>query len=113
LFRRFAWYIQSFDKFILGGSDRLLKHDPELLEQMDNSRIKTMMEQTERLAMVNQIRDYIAVITEEGRCRLGESYPESNFAKWVDWADQFLEKNDCWSWKLPKFDLSDQYFFIL
>lgn len=84
----------------------------ELLEQMDKARIKTLIEETERLINIIQIRDYIAVITEEGKRRLGESYPDSDFAKWVQWADQFLEKNDCRSWKLPRFDLSNQYFFI-
>lgn len=84
----------------------------ELLEQMDKARIKTLIEEAERLINIIQIRDYIAVITEEGKRRLGESYPDSDFAKWVQWADQFLEKNDCRSWKLPRFDLSNQYFFI-
>ncbi|MFA7127203.1 MAG: hypothetical protein WC182_06610 [Bacilli bacterium] len=85
----------------------------ERLQQMENSRIKTLVEETEKLVNIKRIKDYIIVITEEGKRRLGESYPESDFAKWVDWAEQFLEKNDCRSWKLPKFDLSDQYFFII
>jgi hypothetical protein len=89
------------------------RRERERLQQMENSRIKTLLEETEKLININRIKDYIIVITEEGKRRLGESYPESDFAKWVDWAEQFLEKNDCRSWKLPKFDLSDQYFFII
>ena len=85
----------------------------ERLQQMENSRIKTLLEETEKLVNINRIRDYITVITEEGKRRLGDGYPDSDFARWVDWAQQFLEKNDCRSWKLPKYDLSDQYFFII
>jgi hypothetical protein len=88
------------------------RRERERLQQMENSRIKTLVEETERLVNINRIKDYITVITEEGKRRLGEDYPESDFARWVDWAQQFLEKNDCRSWKLPKFDLSDQYFFV-
>jgi hypothetical protein len=88
------------------------RRERERLQQMENSRIKTLVEETERLVNINRIKDYITVITEEGKRRLGENYPESDFAQWVDWAQQFLEKNDCRSWKLPRFDLSDQYFFI-
>ena len=89
------------------------RRERERLQQMENSRIKTLLEETEKLININRIKDYIIVITEEGKRRLGESYPESDFAKWVDWAEQFLEKNDCRSWKLPKFDLSDKYYFII
>jgi len=92
--------------------DEEKRRKQELLEQMENSRIKTLLEETERLININRIKDYITVITEEGKRRLGENYPESDFAKWVQWAQQFLEQNDCRSWKLPKFDLSDQHFFI-
>jgi hypothetical protein len=88
------------------------RRERERLQQMENSRIKTLVEETEKLVNINRIKDYITVITEEGKRRLGENYSESDFARWVDWARQFLEKNDCRSWKLPKFDLSDQYFFI-
>ena len=88
------------------------RRERERLHQMENSRIKTLLEETEKLVNINRIKDYITVITEEGKRRLGEGYSDSDFAKWVDWAQQFLEKNDCRSWKLPKFDLSDQYFFI-
>jgi hypothetical protein len=89
------------------------RRERERLQQMENSRIKTLVEETEKLVNINRIKDYITVITEEGKRRLGEEYTDSDFAKWVDWAQQFLEKNDCRSWKLPKFDLSDQYFFVL
>ncbi len=83
------------------------------MEQIDKKRIGFLIKETEKMVNLNQIRDYITVITEEGKRRLGAGYPASDFAKWVDWAEQFLEKNDCRSWKLPRFDLSDQYFFII
>jgi hypothetical protein len=89
------------------------RRELERLQQMENSRIKTLIEGAEQLVNTNRIKDYITTITEEGKRRLGEGYPDSDFAKWVDWAEQFLEKNDCRSWKLPKFDLSDQYYFII
>ena len=88
------------------------RRELERLQQMENSRIKTLVEETDKLVNINRIKDYITTITEEGKRQLGEEYPDSDFAKWVDWAQQFLEKNDCRSWKLPRFDLSDQYFFI-
>ena len=62
------------------------RRERERLQQMENSRIKTLVEETERLVNINRIKDYITVITEEGKRRLGNGYPESDFARWVDWA---------------------------
>ncbi len=88
------------------------RREREMWERIDKARIEHLFKEAERLVKFKQIREYIDVISEEGKRRLGENFPDSDFARWVEWARQFLENNDCRSWKLPKFDLSDQYFFI-
>jgi hypothetical protein len=48
-------------------------------------------------------------MTDEGRKRLGEAYPGSDFSKWVEWAESYLGENGPGTWELPKFEGPDNH----
>lgn len=82
------------------------RKEKERLERLNKSRIENVVKETERMVRLNQMKEYIELISAEGKQRLGESYPDSDFSKWVEWAQQFLKENGPDTWELPKYDLS-------
>ena len=82
------------------------RQEREKLARLDRMRNQNLIKEVERLIKFNQMKEYIEVITTEGKKRLGEDYPGSDFSKWVEWAELFLEKNSPNTWGLPKFELS-------
>jgi len=67
------------------------------------------MKEADRLVRIKQIKEYIELISSVGKERLGDGYPESDFSKWLEWAQRVLEKNDPKNWDLPKYDLSKEF----
>jgi hypothetical protein len=67
------------------------------------------VKETERMISLNHIRAYVEAISAEGKQRLGDTYPGSDFSKWVEWAEDFLVGGNPGSWKLPIFDLPDPH----
>jgi len=57
------------------------------------------------MVRLNQMKESIEIISADGKQRLGKSYTDSDFSKWVEWAQQFLKENGPDPWKLPKYDL--------
>lgn len=63
--------------------------------------------QTVRMVRLNQVRSYVEAITAEGNHLLGDEYRNSDFSRWVEWADSFLQEHDLKSRELPRNDLLD------
>ena len=83
----------------------------EILEKIEQTRIEHLIKETARMIQFNQVKEYIEVIVAEGKRRLGDKYPDSDFSAWVSWAEQFLEKNNATTWDLPKFEVPDYFGF--
>jgi len=79
----------------------------EVCQQRNRARMDCLIKETERYVKFRQIKDYIEIIAAEGRKRLGEAYPSSDFSRWVEWAELYLKENGPDTWGLPKFDVPD------
>ena len=82
------------------------RRERERLDRIEQDRIQLLVQETGRMVKLDQIKQYIDVMAAEGRRRLGDAYPGSDFSRWVDWSTMFLEKNSPGTWELPKFQLS-------
>ena len=82
------------------------RRELEKLKKIDEARSQSLHKDVERLIKFNQIKDYIDIIVITGKQRLGDAYPDSDFSKWADWAERYLEKNSPDTWELPKFGLN-------
>lgn len=58
--------------------------EQERLTQIHKARIQKLAEETDRMVKFNQIKNYIEIVSAEGKQRLGEAYPDSDFSKWVE-----------------------------
>ncbi len=81
----------------------------ERLAKIENARIDILLKDAERLVKYNQVKEYIEVMTAAGKKQHGENYTDSDFSKWVEWAEVFIDKNSPANWELPKFDISEKY----
>lgn len=85
------------------------QRERQRLAKIENARIENLYKEAERLVNYKRVNEYIEIMTAAGKKQLGYSYPDSDFAKWVTWAESFIEKNHPDHWDLPKFDLSDKF----
>ena len=92
--------------------EEIKRREREKHEKIDKARVEHLIKESKRLVKFNQIKDYIEVIVAEGKQRLGDDYPDSDFSKWFEWAESFLEKNSPENWELPRFDLSEKFRFF-
>ena len=78
-------------------------------KKIEEARVENLIKEADRMVRIKQIKEYIELISTIGKERLGDDYPESDFSKWVEWAQRVLENNDPKNWDLPKFDLSKEF----
>ena len=97
-----AWAEVESKKRAIEEAERKLQ---EQKKRMDKIRLDHLSQETERYVRYKQIKEYFETITAEGKNRLGESYPGSDFSKWVEWAESYLKKNGPGTWELPKFEV--------
>ena len=79
----------------------------ELSQRRNRTRMDDLAKETEQYVKFRQAKEYIGIIVAEGRKRLGEAYPGSDFSRWVEWAELYLKENGPDTWELPKFDVPD------
>ncbi|NCB97442.1 MAG: hypothetical protein EOM36_03660 [Bacteroidia bacterium] len=77
----------------------------ESQKRMNNTRLDHLAKDVDRYLGYKQIKEYVETITAEGRKRLGDAYPGSDFSKWVEWAESYLEEIGPERWELPKFEV--------
>ncbi len=75
------------------------------LEKINNQRIGNLLEDTKRDISYKQIKEYVKIVTVEGKRRLGEEYQESDFQDWVQWAHLYLGKINPINGELPRYKL--------
>jgi hypothetical protein len=102
---------QAAERHRLWEIEEKKRREQERLKKIEQERIDIMLKESERLVRFKQLKDYVEVITAVGKERLEDDYPDSDFSKWVEWAEGILERNDPKSWDLPKFDISKKYWY--
>ncbi|NCB72089.1 MAG: hypothetical protein EOM45_10000 [Clostridia bacterium] len=78
----------------------------ELQNRMNKIRQEHLAKQADRYLRYKQIKEYFETMTAEGRKRLGDAYPGSDFSKWVEWAESYLKEIGPGTWELPKFEVA-------
>lgn len=79
----------------------------ELQKRMNNTRLDHLAKDVDRYLRYKQIKEYIDAMAAEGRKRLGDAYPGSDFSQWVEWAESYLQETGPGTWELPKFEVHD------
>lgn len=102
---------QAAERHRLWEIEEKKRREQERLKKIEQERIDIMLKDSERLVGFKQLKDYVKVITAVGKERLEYDYPDSDFSKWVEWAEGILERNDPRSWDLPKFDIAKKYWY--
>jgi len=97
-----AWAEIQSKKRAIEEAERKLQ---EQKKRMDKIRLDHLSQETERYVRFIQTKEYIDTITAEGRKRLGDAYPGSDFSQWVEWAESYLKENGPGTWELPKFEV--------
>jgi len=87
--------------------EKAARQKQESQNRMNKTRLEHLAEQTDRYVRYKQAKEYIAIMADEGKNRLGGAYPGSDFSKWEEWAESYLEEIGPERWELPKFEVPD------
>ncbi|WP_320123021.1 hypothetical protein [uncultured Sphaerochaeta sp.] len=103
-----CWRMQE-DKYRIEEERRKAQ---ERLARMEKARVENLGKEADRLVRFKQMKEYIEVVSTEGKKRLGATYSGSDFAKWVEWAESYLLQNGPDTWELPEFEILDKPWYF-